>query len=235
MHKFDFIAFVILILIIIVFIIVKLYEYFNSNDVNKKINEILNKEENFIVSDAQDIHNYKYLKEMVEHKKDNFNKDTLNNPPVDDKVDYDMKINNNEFPIKIDEKKDKNSYISVVDFGWDSPFPYVSCSNDSIDSKYKTGKEKVKPYKVSCGFPKNVNSQNFYKNNYKAQSANLEDYLVRGANYANYSDYVHPSKSDFWILSQNTKGLPPDQTKYRNIPTGRNYAFYGSPSMRLPS
>jgi hypothetical protein len=232
MHKYDFIAFLILILTIVAFILLGLIKKSKVENINVKMKDLL-KKENFIVSDAQDFHNYEFLKDMVEHKKDNFNKDSLDSPAKDDVVNYDVENNSTDL-IKIDQKKDKNGYICVNNLGWDADFPYVACSNSSIDDKFRTGETKVKPYKVSCGFPNGVTSQNFYKYSYKAQPAYLEDYAIRGANYANYTDYVHPAKSDVWILSQNTKGLPPDQTKYRNIPTGQNYAFYGSPAMRLP-
>ena len=72
------------------------------------------------------------------------------------------------------------------------------------------------------------------KTHYQAQIARLEDYAVRGSNYMEFSDYIHPTKSNIRILSQNTKGLPPKDVEYRNIPTGRNYGFHNTPSMRMP-
>lgn len=59
--------------------------------------------------------------------------------------------------------------------------------------------------------------------------AYLEDPCTRGANYNEYSNFASPT-AHIRILSQNTKGLPPDQMMYKNIPTASNFAFHNSPS-----
>ncbi len=62
--------------------------------------------------------------------------------------------------------------------------------------------------------------------------AYLEDPNVRGYNYNEYSDFATPTQH-IRIISQNTKGLPPNQMIYKNIPTGYNYAFHQTPAMRI--
>lgn len=216
MYKFDLIVIIFLLTIPSIFILLRIIKKFTSNDIEIKINKILNKKENFIVSDAQDFHNYRYLKDKIKGKKDYF-EDTLENSPKDDKINYDEKINKNDSSTKIDEKDKKNE--SIKNSRSDNSFPSISCSNTSINNNYKIGNKLLLPNKISCGFPTEVTSQNYYKI-YKAPLDNLEDYVVRGANYMKYEDYVHPLKSNIWILSQNTKGLPPNEIKYKNIPNG---------------
>ena len=61
----------------------------------------------------------------------------------------------------------------------------------------------------------------------------MYDSMTKGANYMDYTNYVSPTQNTR-ILSQNTKGLIPSQTQYKNIPTGSNYAFYNTPAMGMP-
>lgn len=95
---------------------------------------------------------------------------------------------------------------------------------DSIDDKFKTESDKI-PCEDLQGSP----------SHYKPQAVSSEDYNVIGFNYMNYTDFIHPTKINIRLLSQNTKGLPPDQNKYKNIPTGSNYAFPNSPAIVKPN
>jgi len=66
-----------------------------------------------------------------------------------------------------------------------------------------------------------------------AWPAKLEDDEVKGANYLEYEKWPRPQKSNVRILSQNTKGLPPSEMIYKNIPVGANYAF-NTPVLPMP-
>jgi len=251
MNKFDITIIIIFFIIVATLIFLQLKKKFNdynNNDIDNQVKYILehkppkeNIKEEFIVADAQDFHNYDKLKDNVIKQDSNFDKERINNPPADKKLDYDKDKNPNEStimvvhgePKRIEDKKNEKSFITAVDFGWDAPFPTTSCSNSSIDDRYKSGPKKLLPYEISCGYANKITAENFYKTHFTAQAASLEDYAVRGANYMEYSGFTHPSKN-VRILSQNTKGLPPDQTKYKNIPTGFNYGFHNTPSMRMP-
>lgn len=204
-----------------------------------KTNKTIEMKENFIVADAQDFHNYDKLRDIVKKEDNDFDKDRIINPPNDKKVDYDKEKDNSEYsimvvhgePKRVNDTKKEKSFITASDFGWDAPFPSVSCSNGSIDERYKSGPKHLLPYQVSCGYANKITAENYYKTHFMAQAIPLEDYAVRGANYMDYTDFTHPSKISIRILSQNTKGLPPEDTKYRNIPTGTGYAFHNTPSM----
>lgn len=201
------------------------------------------KTENFIVADAQDFQNYNKLKKEVLEMPDDFNEDTLTNPPNDRVVDYDkdpqkdeqysMMIVHGKPPIKV--KRDDKAFISSADFGFDPPKQYVGCANSSIAEQYKQGKKSLLPFDISCNKPNKITAENYYKTHYKKQIAPLEDYAVRGYNYLTYDNTVNPNLfNSLRILSQNTKGLPPEETKNKNIPLGWNYAFHNTPAMRMP-
>jgi len=208
-----------------------------DNIVDDKDNEQVEK---FIVSDAQNINNYIDIKNKTLKEDPNQNK--IDNPPTGTTVDYDKPKIDDDFyigvihgePRQLTEKLNKNKYLTSADFGWDAPFPTVSCANSSINDRFKTGPKQLLPSQISCGYPNKLTAENYYKTHYRAQVIPLEDYLVRGANYEEYSDSVHPTKTNVRILSLNTKGLPPDQTKYKNIPIGTNFAFHNTPAMRMP-
>lgn len=53
---------------------------------------------------------------------------------------------------------------------------------------------------------------------------------LKGYNYNDFTNFASPN-SHIRILSQNTKGLPPDQMIYRNIPVPSNYAFLNTSSL----
>lgn len=217
MNNFDICAvtaFIILIFITIYMITTIKY----NNKIDKKIKSILS--EPFIVADAQDIHNYDKLREETKKLPDNFNEDTIKNPPPDKVIDY-------NYP---DDKKDKKAYITEVDFGQDKPYPVVSCSNSSITNSMTSGPMNLLPSKIECSLPNKLTAENYYKTHYNARSIPMDDYHVRGANYMEYSDTPNPY-ANTRILSQNTKGLIPSATAYKNIPTGSNYAFYNTPAM----
>lgn len=143
-----------------------------------------------------------------------------------------MVVHGEPKPVPI--KKHPRNYICASDYGWESPFPTVSCSNSSIDSRFKTGPKQIIPGHIACGSPDCLTAENYYRTHFEAPIARLEDYRVRGWNYMDFSSNPHPTKANIRILSQNTKGLPPKETQYRNIPSGWNYAFHNTPAMNLP-
>jgi hypothetical protein len=194
----------------------------NPNKIDEKVKKML--EEPFIVSDAQDLNNYDAFREYVQKLPDNFDEDNIKNPPAD-KIVSDYGKGNNEVA---------TPYITDINFGQDKPYPVVSCSNSSINHNMKSGPMKLVPDQISCGFPNKLTAENYYKTFYNARSIPLDNDAVRGANYGDYSDTVNPNDINVRILSQNTKGLIPSATAYRNIPTGSNYAFYNTPAMPMP-
>lgn len=194
--------------------------------------------EPFIVADAREL-DYKNFKEEVLKTSNTFDEQTIDQAPDDKKVDY----TDDDFYIGVSYEdrrrvkprpEPKKRYFSAVDFGWEAPKQIVSCANASISQKWKGGEKSLMPYQIQCNRPNKLTAENYYKTHYKAQVIPLEDYVVRGANYMQYSNTVHPTKVDYRILSQTTKGLNPKETKYKNLPTGVNYAFHNTPAMRMP-
>jgi hypothetical protein len=192
-----------------------------KNKIDNKIKQIFN--EPFIVSDAQDIHNYDIFREETKKMPDNFNDDTIKDPPANKVVDYSSP-----------EPKNKNAYKTDINFGQDNPYPVVSCSNSSIINSLKTGPMQLLPDQIECSKPNKLTAENYYKSLYNPRSIVMDNNMVKGANYMDYTNTVAPEKLNTRILSQNTKGLIPSQTAYRNIPTGSNYAFYNTPAMGMP-
>ncbi len=197
--------------------------------------------ERFIVSDAQEIHNYNKLTKATEKLSDNF--DEVDVPADSDEVDYDnTPVDKKDFYMGLSyedrrqrqPKKSEKLYIGHADFGWEAPRQVVSCGNSSISQKWKPGEKSLLPYKIQCNKPNKITAENYYKTHYKAMVVPIEDYTVRGWNYQDFSNTVHPGKIDFRILSQATKGINPNDDRYKNIPDGANYAFHNTPAMRMP-
>jgi hypothetical protein len=225
---FDAIILIIVIISLTILSVVGIKKLLKNNNIDKQIDEILNKE-SFIVADAQDFHNYDKLRDKVLKESP-----TFDDPPSDRKDDeFSMQMTYG-VPKKVDIRPHPRSFVTAADYGWDAPFPTVSCSNSSIDDRYKTGPKQIIPNQIACGSPDKLTAENYYKTHFQAPVAYLNDNMVRGWNYEIYSSFIHPTKSNIRILSQNTKGLPPNETKYRNIPSGANYAFHNTPSMPMP-
>lgn len=244
MNKIDISIFLLLLFVVITLIFIK-FKNNNKEHMEAQIKNILkpnNIKEDFIVSDAQDIQNYQKLKDEVLKEPDNYNKENIINPGEKDKVDvnnkkednYTIQIVNGEPKSNAGKLQFEKSFITATDFGWDNPFPVVGCANSSIDSRFKSGPKRLLPRDISCGFPNKLTAENYYKTHYMAEIAKLEDTHVRGANYMEYSEYVHPTMSNIRILSQNTKGLPPKEMKYKNIPVGFGYGFHNTPAQPMP-
>lgn len=229
-------------------------------------NANIDNKEHFIVSDAQQVPDYRDLKDEYLQKPNNFDDaklDDIDKPeqPNDANITSGKEEPNSKCSIQYDKEQDKidkdktfslmvsndspmekfrkdkleKAYITSADFGWDAPNHYVSCANSSIAEQYKTGKKSLLPNKITCGYPNKLTSENYYKTHYKKQIVPIEDYLVRGYNYTDYSDFPTPYQvTNMRILSQNTKGLPPEQTKTKNIPLGYNFAFHNTPAMPMP-
>jgi len=202
-----------------------------------------NKVENFIVSDAQDIHNYRDYRNDILHLKNYFDKEDLDNPSKERTLDYDQDYGDSgDFSVMVVHgkppvKKDlnKQAYLSSTDFGWDSPRQFVSCSNGSINDIFTGGPKKLLPNQLSCKSPNKLTAENYYKTVYEKQIIPIEDQLIRGYNYQTYSNFMNPYQIRYdRILSQNTKGLPSSETVYKNLPAGFNYAFHNTPVMKMP-
>lgn len=185
--------------------------------------------ENFTVSDAQDIHNYEKLREMVlkysDTFDDNLNLSNSNNSNNSNEILKNANINDYD-------KKNYTKYESKIDIGIGEPITNLQCSNSSIQKKYMTGNEKLKPFEISCPYEKGINNYTYFNKFYNAPIIPMEDYSVRGSNYYEYSSMSNPYKNTR-ILSHNTKGLPLSEMKYKNVPTGYNYAFQNTPAMKI--
>jgi hypothetical protein len=219
----------------------------NLNTSNSRTN---NNIEKFIVSDAQDFHNYDELRKKSVKMNNDFTKEKVDNPLQTDTVDYNTDLKGLDFNMQIvhpdhlnsvgsyaqpnTEKKPRKSFVSATDFGLDPPRQVVSCANSSISQKWKSGKNSLLPFQVACGQPNKIQAEDYYKTHYKKQIIPLEDSLVRGHNYMDYSNTISPHKIDFRILSQTTKGLNPKDNNFKNIPDGANYAFHNTPMVRMP-
>lgn len=235
----------------------------DRTNIDTQIKNLL--KENFIVADAEDISHYSALRAETEALSNNFDKSTLANPgpaqtvdydtnpndpvgvavnsPSSESVDYDKTPNDPEGvkvviggrPKLVPAKLEPKSFVSSNEFGWDAPWPIVSCANSSISSRFKSGPKQLLPYQLSCPTANKISAENYYKTHFQAMPIGLNDIAVRGANYMDYNKFPNPVKmvSQTRILSQNTKGLPESQTQYKNIPVGHNYAF-GGPVMGMP-
>ena len=256
MHNFDIIVMIILIVTITTFIFMIFKKQFIDDSLDIKVKKILSNSDNesFIVSDAQDFHNYNKLRDEIKAEPNEFTdafqkmKEKDNEPvnklieekkeKMKEQTDFSIQLTYNKStkpnPLTDINKKHPRSFVTAADYGWDAPFPTVSCSNSSIDDRYRTGPKKIIPNHISCGHPDSLTAENYYRTHFEAPVAYLEDYRVRGWNYNQFSDFPHPTKSNIRILSQNTKGLPPKETQYNNIPIGWNYAFHNTPAMNLP-
>lgn len=199
----------------------------------------------FTVSDANDFNNYQERKSKILKEKNTFDLERIDTPMDEDKVDYDRDKNDDDYYIGLQydfrprkakreymERK-KKAYVSDVDFGWESPRQVVSCANSSISQQFKTGKKSLMPFQIDCTQPNKLTAENYFKTHYKAQVIPIEDHHVRGYNYLSFSDKIEPSKIDYRILSQSTKGLP-NRDVAKNIPVGWNYGFHNTPAMSMP-
>jgi len=208
----------------------------------------IDKKEKFIVSDAQEFNNYNEFKNKMLKEPDTFIKEDIENPESknivdpdtkkDDALDYTIQMKYvdhiNAKPQKDIKEKDKKAYVTASDFGLEAPRQVVSCANSSISQKWRTGKNSILPYKIYCEGPNKIQADDYYKTHYKAQIIPIEDHLVRGHNYGDYSNWVSPYNMEIRILSQATKGINPKNNKYKNLPTAINYAFHNTPAMRMP-
>jgi len=223
MNTFDISMIIIFIIIIAITLYISTKK--NNNDkIDQKIKKILT--EPFIVDDAKDINLYDDFRKYTKDKPDNFDPENVKNPPQDKIVDY-------NYP---DADKNKKAYVTDIDFGASGSVKQsVSCSNSSINHAMKSGPLQLLPSQIECDQPNKLTAENYYKTKFNMRSIPMHnEYLVKGANYQEYTDFVDPNKSNIRILSQNTKGLIPSANLQKNIATGSNYAFYGTPAMPMP-
>lgn len=210
-----------------------------------KFSKKYNTDEKFIVADANDIHNYDVIKDHTLQDENNFNEQLMKNPPLNYTVDYDKYKDdkddfyigltyNADYPKKFRKEKDDKKFVSQADFGWEPPVNYVSCSNSSIVERYKTGEKRLMPYQPTCGHPNNLTAENYYKTHYWARSIPMDNNDIRGSNYDGFGSYPTPTQTKYMrILSQNTKGLPRNETQSKNLPIGYNYSFHNTPVMPM--
>lgn len=230
-NKFDISVIIIFICILIGIIVLKYNKYDKKDDIDKQVDEILNKKEEFIVSDA-DIHNYKEINAEQMKESDSFPDQEIKYKPVPEH-DFTLQYVEDGLPIQIANKEEPKKIITPNEYSWIAPQPAVSCANSSINNRFLTGKKRILPYEIACGYPNKITYENYYKNNFMAWPAKLEDDVVKGANYLEYDKWPRPQKSNIRILSQNTKGLPSNEMMYKNIPVGANYAF-NTPVLPMP-
>ena len=212
--------------------------------IDKLIEDKVKKTEQFIVADAQDFHNYDKLRAEAVKKEDNFAKSDLDNPPPNKIVDYDQEIDKDkDFSMMVvhgnpqikRKEENKKAYVTDVDFGWEAPVQHVACANSSIAEKWRYGDKSLLPFQIGCNQPNKLTAENYYKTHYKAQIIPIEDYNVRGSNYLDYTSFMTPYQvRGYRILSENTKGLPPAETKIKNIPVAFNYSYHNTPAMSMP-
>ena len=191
--------------------------------------------ESFIVADAQDIHNYQEIIGDALKKPNNFNKENIEDPDEKNVVKYD---DNNV--VKYDEINEKNAdtpyiehgdkkYLNICDFGTNYPHQVAACHNTSISQKFKQCGKKLLPNQLSCSVPNKIQASDYYNTYYQKIAVPLEDRLVRGYNYAEYSNNVEPKKIDIKILTRTTQGNPYS----RELPESTNFAFHNTPAMRM--
>ena len=250
---------ILIICVIILGSFIILYKKLQYDKFNNEIIRILKPyQEPFIVADAQDFTSYQKFKKDTEDSYFDGQKLDLaiktEQDYSDQTVPYSMDSHNLLKSVIINgESVDVSTVTDTIDktginydqdanlkktqvtgdaFGYNPPSPVVSCANSSIDAKFKNGLKNPLPYSIACGEPNYLTAENYYKT-FSRIPVYLEDYAVRGANYMDFTDYIHPTKLNTRILSQNTKGLPERETLFQNIPSGSNYAFPASPAMRV--
>jgi hypothetical protein len=219
---------------------------------NIKISQKNNdKIEEFIVADANDL-NYNELREEVIAKDDSFDLEYLNDPENNKGIDYDKKPGDDDFSIrvvhglpevkreikKIIDKEVGKKYVTETDFDnhnlLEDPRKAVSCPNSTVLRAEGANKRHLLPNQISCDLGK-IKSEDYYQKNFKKFIAPIEDYNIKGHNYGEYTDSINPYQLRYTrILAQNTKGLPPEATKYKNIPLGYNYVFHNTPAVQMP-
>jgi len=223
-NKFDIVVTIIFICILGIIGILGFSKIGNNDDLDKQVDEILNEKEKFIVSDADDIHNYREIWAEEMKEKDSFPDQEIKYKPVP-AYDYTLQYVEDGIPIHLANNEEPKKIITPNEYSWIAPQPAVSCANSSINNRFLTGKTRILPYQIACGYPNKISYENYYKGNFMAWPAKLEDDEVKGSNYLEYERWPRPQKSNIRILSQNTKGLPPNEMMYKNIPVGSNYAF----------
>lgn len=174
--------------------------------INKIIN--LNKSsEKFTVADANDFKNYPKLLAEAREETNTFEDDTINFkgttfvPPT-----YTSPLD-----VKINTKA-------------------IKCQNHSIANKWKSNKTSLTANRRFCQ-TEDIIPRLYYKKYFQPQIAQLDDPIMQGYNYMDFSDNVSPVNSaKLRLISPTTGGLPKKDNQYKNIPIGSNYAFNNSPA-----
>lgn len=214
----------------------------DTND-NIKISQNKNNIEEFIVTDTNDIHNYDNLKVTTLAMSDNFNMENLNNPDnknsTDDLAKQVVHHTSSQKIIKPTLVIDKSvqgiphdtKSINTTTLVIDKSVPCGTSMNiydNDLSNTYKN----IKMLQSYNSTSDKINDHTYKTIHFLGQEIPIDDTTTKGYNYWQYSDDVNPNAIRYQrILSQNTKGLPPEDTRYKNIPVGWNYAFHNSPAI----
>lgn len=127
---------------------------------------------------------------------------------------------------------EQTGYITSNDFGLQPSSYFVSCANSSINDKFVNNGIPIIANDIGCNKPNGLTAENYYKTFYRKQVVPIEDYKIKGYNYSDFNEFISPYRmSGLRILSNNTKGLPPDAMNNKHLPEGSNYAFPNTPSL----
>ena len=129
-NKFDIAVIVIFVCILVIIIILRSYKTKNYDDLDKQVDEILNKKENFIVSDADDIHRYREIRAEEMKEKDSFPDQEINYKPVPT-YDYTLQYVEDGLPIHIANKEDPKTIITKT-----ANLPIKACTFNIITFCY---------------------------------------------------------------------------------------------------
>nr|QBK88943.1 MAG: hypothetical protein LCMiAC02_00360 [Mimivirus LCMiAC02] len=110
-------------------------------------------------------------------------------------------------------------YITSQDFGFEAPRQHVGCANSSLGQQWRKDKKNLIPYFMPCHKPNFLTSENYHKTRGKKDIAPIEDYHIRGFNYADFMNKPTPYTIDMRILSHRVSGLPTDKANRIYIPT----------------
>lgn len=174
----------------------KKVEHFASEELNKKLNKELDQGQSVL---QKEIFNF------------------IDNPNRTNEVNYDVIL-----------KDDKNYRPPKAVIPKPTPFKsgqYLKCENASIGEKVQKGQKYQIPNQLQCGQDDNVSPEDYYKKKYRPPIARIGPYKMKGANYADYNNYVSPYDLNLSIVPRNNL-----KESANKIPRGINYVFNDSPA-----
>lgn len=131
----------------------------------------------------------------------------MNDPDDFDKIMYDGSKFTDSNVLTIDDIPDKNKKRKIV------------CLNESLNNRFVTGKEQLKPYSIGCNqkTTDEINPADYYKKVYNNHIMPMDDKMTAGYNYSEYSSMMKPFEIGKRLWSK------PDNIKL--IPQGNGYFF----------